>query len=68
MVFWAGVMIDLVRVLHDNMETVFVAGESARIQVSNGLRQRCVCWYQLCSCCSSIWSCSVGEGDVRALK
>ena len=41
-----GVMIDLVRVLHDNMEAkVFVTGESARIQVSNGLRQRCVCWH-----------------------
>ena len=38
-----GVMIDLVRVLHDNMAAeVFVAGESAQIQVSNGLRQGCV--------------------------
>ena len=62
-------MIDLVRVLHDNMETeVIVAGESARIQVSNGLRQRCVCWHLLCSCCISIWPCSVGEVDVRALE
>ena len=34
-----GVMIDLVRVLQDNMGAeVFVAGESARIHVSNGLR------------------------------
>ena len=34
--------IDLVRVLHDNMEAeVFLAGESAWIQVSSGLRQRC---------------------------
>ena len=38
-----GVMIDLVRVLQDNMGAeVFVAGESARIHVSNGLRQGCV--------------------------
>ena len=38
-----GVMIDLIRVLHDNMAAeVFVADESAWIQVSNGLRQRCV--------------------------
>ena len=32
-----GVMIDLVRVLQDNMGAeAFVAGESAKIQVSNG--------------------------------
>ena len=38
-----GVMIDLVRALHDNMVAeVFVADKSARIQVSNGLRQGCV--------------------------
>ena len=38
-----GVMIDIVRVLQDNMGAeVFVAGESARIHVSNGLRQGCV--------------------------
>ena len=38
-----GVMMDPVRALHDNMKAeVFVAGESAWIQVSNGLRQGCV--------------------------
>ena len=38
-----GVMMDLVRALHNNMKAkVFVAGESAWIQVSNGLRQGCV--------------------------
>ena len=38
-----GVMTDLVRVLQDNIGAeAFVAGESARIQVSNGLRQGCV--------------------------
>ena len=38
-----GVVIDLLRALHDNMiAEVFVAGESAWIQVSSGLRQRCV--------------------------
>ena len=37
------VVVDLVRGLHENMEaTVSVAGESAQIQVSNGLRQGCV--------------------------
>ena len=38
-----GVIIDLVRALHDNMVAeFFVADESAWIQVSNGLRQGCV--------------------------
>ena len=37
------VVVDLVRGLHENMEaTVSVAGESAQIQVSHGLRQGCV--------------------------
>ena len=37
------VVVDLVRGLHENMKaTVLVAGESAQIQVSNGLRQGCV--------------------------
>ena len=37
------VTVDLVRGLHDHTEaTVFVAGESSWIQVSNGLRQGCV--------------------------
>ena len=37
------VVVNLVRGLHENMEaTVSVAGESAQIQVSNGLRQGCV--------------------------
>ena len=37
------VVVDLVRGLHENMEaTVSVAGESAQIQVSYGLRQGCV--------------------------
>ena len=40
-IWYSGCDDDLVRVLHDNMETeVIVAGESARIQVSNGPRQR----------------------------
>ena len=42
-IWYSGCDDDLVRILHDNnfMEAeVFVAGESARIQVPNGLRQR----------------------------
>ena len=60
--------VDLVRGLHEDMEaTVSVAGESARIQMSNGLRQGCVL-APTCSCCILIWSCCVGEQDVQALE